>query len=335
VFPIFLSVVASSYRGDQVLEDLFYFVCCFLVVAPTDRLKAFLPKNKKIDPKVLNTICRDYSARLLAVENEELAIQLYATAERSLQSVTRAFTRASDFIIDGVFSGATSSKASFYKAFDAGRPVVVKIYDDSSRADREHDMMIWITDPNKGGVSDLSSVHLVPVYKKSIRVRDPNPISVASMMKTAPLSVLVMPPYPCSVREFPQPVPDQHVLHIGECILQGLQHIWKCGLGFCDCKPDNIFLAMDGGAYLGDFGGMTSIGDSPTETTSAYIPSDLMPAVAGEMLDRWMLIITLLEINSKSLALPISRAEVVRIVNTIENQELKAFFAHLGSELLV
>lgn len=59
----------------------------------------------------LNIICRDYSARLLPVENDELAIHLYATAERPLRIVTRDFTRALNFIVDGMFSGESHASA--------------------------------------------------------------------------------------------------------------------------------------------------------------------------------------------------------------------------------
>jgi len=94
-------------------------------LTPIERLKTLLPIRKR-NQKLLHIICKHYSSRLLTVANEELAVELYAIAERSLGTETRAFSRTMDFIVDGVFERTYSSKATFYLAFDCGKPVVVK-----------------------------------------------------------------------------------------------------------------------------------------------------------------------------------------------------------------
>jgi hypothetical protein len=140
------------------------------VVRPILRLRELLPKNIRVDLAVLRIICRDYSARLLTCENEELAVRLYTVAERTMRSATREFLRTTDFIIvDGVFSAAISSKASFYKAFDEGRPVMLKVYHDSQRTGKELSLLHMIEEK---GSAKLETFHLVPVARKTIKVRD-------------------------------------------------------------------------------------------------------------------------------------------------------------------
>jgi hypothetical protein len=82
-----------------------------------------------------------------------------------MRSATREFLRTTDFIIvDGVFSAAISSKASFYK----GRPVMLKVYHDSQRTGKELSLLHMIEEM---GSAKLETFHLVPLARKTIKVR--------------------------------------------------------------------------------------------------------------------------------------------------------------------
>lgn len=92
--------------------------------------------------------------------------------------------------------------------------------------------------------------------------------------------------------------------------------------------PDNIFISSEGRAYIGDYGGLTPLGQPIRETTPLYIPSDYSSDIASESLDRWMLVVSLLELTQNSeFSSPLHSTPVWADVEGLQKEELKAFLA--------
>jgi len=121
------------------------------------------------------------------------------------------------------------------------------------------------------------------------------------------------------------------VLRIGKCILRALKFLWAYDLAHCDCKPANFFVAVDGNAFLGDYGGVTTFTESPRETTTLFIPLGLNSQQASDELDRWLLTTSLLELSSStSLNLPLTKAKVIRLINETVDQSLKEIMQQIA-----
>jgi hypothetical protein len=249
-----------------------------------------------------------------------MALDLYRIAERNLQTSTREALRQEDLIVCGVWHGAFSSKATFYRAFQEGVPVVLKIYHDPRRAEVEYDDILQVME--RGGA--LEKHFLVPVTQKKFCYLSSRPARCAPIC-----TALISPPYSCTANDFPLPMPPAYAVRIGECVLKALKHLWECGFAFCDTKPANIFLCGES-AYFGDFGGMTKLGDVPTESTEAYVPMDIVEVSANQILDRWMLVATMLELCDSTLELPMDRASLMRQVNELSDAGLSLFLRQVA-----
>jgi serine/threonine protein kinase len=292
---------------------------------------------------VLDTIVKygELSSRVAVVATSQQAVEIYQDAIRMPKSTTRAMLRDAGFILDGPLHGAVSSKATFLKAFQKGVPVAVKICDSPQNA---RDELSRIEDLRIPPASPFQ-VGLVPVTEWS-PPRSLSPMKNLSLkaiksVKEAPQDIgygtkvfMVMPHYPSTLKEFPLPVPTEYAFCYGKDVLSGLEHCWDRGYGFCDCKPDNIFISSEGRAHLGDYGGLTKLGEPYRETTQRFLPSDFLSDTASVEMDLWMLTVSLLELLQNSrLTSPLKIAAVIQNVRAVEDETLKSFLLDLISRI--
>jgi hypothetical protein len=97
---------------------------------PMDKLRALLPVNYGLTEELEKTIKFTYSSRLLTIDNEADAIDLYMTANNHPRMSTRALLEEdNDLAIDGDFEfNLASAKATLIRAFSksSGTPYLLK-----------------------------------------------------------------------------------------------------------------------------------------------------------------------------------------------------------------
>lgn len=148
----------------------------------------------------------------------------------------------SDNAVDGEFDVPGAEGALFFRVFHHHRyPKILKIPNQPTVVDLEVEMYNQLLD--KG----IGNYPLVPVEKLSYERRHKFPEKQIN-------AGILMPLYPYTMHDLPPPIPSDIALSVIGNITQAIVFIHDNGWMHGDVKSANIFMDINGMAYLGDNG---------------------------------------------------------------------------------
>jgi hypothetical protein len=196
-------------------------------------------------------------------------------AMRDPQSETRAIVLSETGIsIDGDIFFPHHTTALFKWAFDGPSPCVLKIPQNSGAAERECRLYNAV-----GAAARDAGLNLVPV--RFLRLRGSHNVRKdVTILREG----ILMPPYPVTLSDTPQPVIRNHGFHLFSKLERIISFLGERKWVHGDVKPSNIFLDNIGEPWLGDFGSSFELQDVES-TFSGGTPSFQIEGVEADAPD--------------------------------------------------
>mmetsp|Transcript_10665 Transcript_10665/g.14610 ORF Transcript_10665/g.14610 Transcript_10665/m.14610 type:complete len:333 (+) Transcript_10665:89-1087(+) len=233
---------------------------------------------KKPSEKVLNKVRKYFASQALLVTTPQQARDLYFDAADIPDTTTREQLRTHKKLwLDGPLNPSNESRSKLFFAFFEGIPKVLK-FPPVQAAKHEAEISKILGD------DAVKNSLVAPITEWIIDRTAGQPAQLA----------LLMPIYPCTLEQVPNPIPENYAMKCGMQIEIAIKFMHSKAYAHLDIKPSNIFLDNNGDFFLGDFGAATKFGDPIIESSELYFPSDL-PKVASQIADYYLLIATLLE----------------------------------------
>lgn len=273
-----------------------------------------------MEDHILNTIAGNgwLASRVSVIHTAEQANSLYNEVLQIPWSETRAEVfHNSDVAIDGTMPVKGAQTATFHYAFEGDIPRVLKIPWNQPIVSRECALY-----DETGEEAKAMGLALVPV--RMLRLRGSTRTNRHSPQKLLTHGIL-MPPYWCTLEDIPRPVKTGRILSILNRICPALDFIHQSGWLHGDVKPSNIFLDVDGNAWLGDYGSSIKASDTLSYTggTPKYQLADVH-VTEGERFDRAGLVLSLLCLLSVPFSQQLTSAQARALVDTITDQDIKS-----------
>jgi serine/threonine protein kinase len=134
-----------------------------------------------------------------------------------------------------------------------------------------------------------------------------------------------------SLNKLSPPLSDFLLTSIANRVCSTIAAVHERGFIINDIKPDNLYMDEQGNVDIGDFGGVTRVGERFNETTQPYIPTDLYESnLAIPAVDYMCLINSILELSGVRLnaGTCLQVREIVQnVVNTRVRDSLVSIFA--------
>lgn len=287
--------------------------------------------HKQLVERVVHAAWRYFWGRILTLQTEAQAEEVYNDAQKYIKTITRLELAASNHIdVNVQLFADVASRSFFYRAFrDTGPQIEVLVLkiptspsahpDFTDAAEHELTMYKKLEGPSAG------PPHLVPLEQVVFR----RGASVTREDSTVPVSKgLLLPRYAATLADFSF-LSENRLLHLGRQMKEALAHMHAHSLCHCDIKPSNIFYSRSGDWYLGDYGATIEVGKGLIESTPNYCKGFGMRVDRGSYsLDKWLLAVSLLEKLPKG-KLASSRHEARQMVERITSQPLQDLISGL------
>jgi serine/threonine protein kinase len=144
----------------------------------------------------------------------------------------------------------------------------------------------------------LEPNNLVPQGLLALREKIPQVGAFKVGGSSVVIDVLVMPVYVMTLEQLPVPIADEVACKVALQITKALNYLHNQGFAHCDVKPSNIFLdavgfflvsafcpylhrLQAGDFFLGDYGGLCTLGSTMMEVTDAFMPTDCIASAAN------------------------------------------------------
>jgi serine/threonine protein kinase len=287
--------------------------------------------NANAHPLVLKRIRQShyYATLLLAANSYEDAFRLFSQACRTPQTETcaRVLEENNISIGDGITMGGCS-QATFLKAFEGFRPMVLKIPEEVEKVAGECFFYESVYQHHECFSED---VPLVPV--KLLRLHPESSVQKGFSPQKIVYQGILMPKYASSLHDNPIPISDEDALRVGQRILSAIKAMHECDYLHADIKPGNIFVDENGNTWLGDYGSSVTFSNVSKFAggTARYQCSDV-PAELKVLFDYMGLALTLLEkcgVMTLRDGCPVLLRDVLSAISTVKNEQLRLFLTQL------
>ena len=264
---------------------------------PKDNLRTLLRSGNpdfEVKESVLSRIVTSpyLCIQAISVTLPEEAYTLYANAENSPQSTTRAFAMEYGVMIDGQLLFPGRQRALFVRAFENGNvAMVLKIPHEASHVPKE-----CLLYEHVGEDAKRHDIALVPVRNLPLQERSSHCPGTSSPERSLRAGIL-MPNYSYTLHDIPKPISILIATELFNRLSRAIDFLhdrkWLHG----DVKSANIFCKDDGHAYLGDYGSSVRYDDLRhfTGGTPRYQCADVNFIEDPRRFDRMGLLLSLLE----------------------------------------
>ena len=283
------------------LSDQYYsslsFVSTLSISDPKDNLRTLLRSGSpdfKVNESVLSRIVMSpyLCVQAISVTTAEEAYTIYANAENSPQSTTRAFAREYGVTIDGQLLFPGPQRALFVRAFENGNvAMVLKIPHEACQVPKE-----CLLYEHVGQDAKMQDIALVPVRNLPLEESSSHCPGTSSPERSLRAGIL-MPNYSYTLHDIPKPINIEVATELFNRLSRAIDFLhdreWLHG----DVKSANIFCKDDGHAYLGDYGSSVRYQDLRRFTggTPRYQFADANYIQNPRLFDRMGLLLSLLE----------------------------------------
>jgi hypothetical protein len=206
---------------------------------------------------------------------------LYARAKAMIGTATRLEATVLGIDLDGLLPGVFSNKAILELVIKDGIPYVFKFAIDV-QFQKSIDMDFEASALMKG-IEGLVRYTRFEVERPS---RAGKYVGSLSMF------------YALSLNKLRPPLSEVLLVSIIDRVSRTIALVHNQDLSINDIKPDNMYMDGQGNVDIGDFGGVTKIGEGFRETTQNYIPQDMYESnVAIPAVDYMCLINSIIEMS--------------------------------------